>query len=320
MGLQPRPALVTFASMTRRPRLRSSVAALSAPRRLRPIRPAARLRRRTRRSNGTLPRGPAASRASRRQPDDHRQGRPGPPALLRHAPLRQRHVRLRELPPAGARLHRRPRARHRIDRRRRTRAARCRSTNVAYNASFGWADPAVRTLEAQMARADVQRASDRDGHAGHEAEIVRAASRRRPTTPLVSRGISRRSAPVSLDNIVQRDCRVRAHAASRPTRRSIAISIATIATAMSAGGHARHEAVLLGAARLQRLPWRLQPVGPGRRSAARRSREPALPQHRPVQPGRQGRVSGRRSRPDGRDAAAPADMGRFRAPTLRNIA
>ena len=46
-------------------------------------------------------------------------------------------------------------------------------TNVAYNASFGWADPSVRTLEAQMRVPLLNEHPVEMGLAGHEDEIVR---------------------------------------------------------------------------------------------------------------------------------------------------
>ena len=57
--------------------------------------------------------------------------------------------------------------------------------NVAYNASFGWADPSVRTLEAQIAVPMFNEHPIELGIAGHEAEIVQrfAIAGRRAVVP-----------------------------------------------------------------------------------------------------------------------------------------
>jgi cytochrome c peroxidase len=74
--------------------------------------------------------------------------------------------------------------------------------NVAYNVSFGWADPSVRTLEAQIAVPMFNEHPIELGIAGHEAEIVqRFASP--ADEPWFRAAFPADSQPVSLANIVR---------------------------------------------------------------------------------------------------------------------
>ena len=68
---------------------------------------------------------PEAARPGR-QPDERRQGGDRPAAVLRRAPIGQRHAVVLELPSPGARLQRRPRPTRRLDRASCTRATRRR--------------------------------------------------------------------------------------------------------------------------------------------------------------------------------------------------
>ena len=159
-------------------------------------------------------------------PMSGREGRPGATALLRHAALaqsdlacatchQQRHAftdgRARAIGSTGG-VH--PRSAMSL-------------TNAAYNVSYGWADPSLRTLEAQMQRAAAQRAPRRDG---------RCRARRRNRSPLsdgrrpgpIRRGISRRPVADAARTSSRRSPRSSARS-SRVTRRSIAISIVTTA-------------------------------------------------------------------------------------------
>jgi cytochrome c peroxidase len=75
-------------------------------------------------------------------------------------------------------------------------------TNVAYNSSFGWADPGLRTLEAQMSVPMFNQHPIELGIAGHESEIVRRFSTR-GDTPWFKAAFPHDSQPVSLENIVR---------------------------------------------------------------------------------------------------------------------
>jgi cytochrome c peroxidase len=75
-------------------------------------------------------------------------------------------------------------------------------TNVAYNSSFGWADPGSRTLEAQMAVPMFNEHPIELGIAGHEAEIVRRFSTR-ADTPWFKAAFRKDPQPVSIENMVR---------------------------------------------------------------------------------------------------------------------
>ena len=149
-------------------------------------------------------------------------------------------------------------------------------TNVAYNASFGWADPSTRSLEAQIAVPMFNEHPIELGIAGHEAEIVAAVRHAAPTSHGFAAAFPADAHPVSLENIV------RAIAAFERTLLSADSPFDRYLyrddrTRHQRSGGPRHEAVLLGACRLQRLPRRLQPLGPGDvqlRAAPRRSASP----------------------------------------------
>ncbi len=85
-----------------------------------------------------------------------------------------------------------------------TGAAHARSamslTNVAYNASFGWADPALRTLEAQIAVPMFNEHPIELGLKGHEAEVVRRFEGDAAAFRVAFPG---EGAPVTLPNIVK---------------------------------------------------------------------------------------------------------------------
>jgi cytochrome c peroxidase len=75
-------------------------------------------------------------------------------------------------------------------------------TNVAYNSSFGWADPSVRTLETQMAVPMLNEHPIEMGLAGREAEIVRRFDTR-DDRPWFAASFPRDPVPVSLSNIIK---------------------------------------------------------------------------------------------------------------------
>ena len=68
-------------------------------------------------------------------------------------------------------------------------------TNVAYNASLGWADPSLRTLEAQMAVPMFNEHPIELGLKGREAEVVVAF---RGAAPTIATGFARRSQAMRL--------------------------------------------------------------------------------------------------------------------------
>ena len=174
-------------------------------------------------------------------------------------------------------------------------------TNVAYNASFGWADPTLRTLEAQMAVPMFNEHPIELGLKGRE-------SRSRGAVRLASGGQDRASftrrfpampSPSDAPEYRQGDRGVRADARVRATRRSIAISIATTRARCPRRRLARHEGVLLEAAALRqnatarstcRGRWISTAPRKRARADARVSQHGALRRRRPR------RVSSNRSR------------------------
>jgi cytochrome c peroxidase len=75
-------------------------------------------------------------------------------------------------------------------------------TNVAYNSSFGWADPSLRTLEAQMSVPMFNEHPIELGIAGHEPEIVRRFATR-ADRPWFAAAFPGDPQPVSLGDIVR---------------------------------------------------------------------------------------------------------------------
>src|SRR3954452_22071 len=75
-------------------------------------------------------------------------------------------------------------------------------TNVAYNASFGWADPSARSLEAQIAVPMFNEHPIELGIAGDEAEIVRRFASP-ADEPWFRAAFPADPRPVSLENIVR---------------------------------------------------------------------------------------------------------------------
>ena len=100
-------------------------------------------------------------------------------------------------------------------------------TNVAYNASLGWADPTLRTLEAQMAVPMFNEHPIELGLKGREAEVVSRLSAQADDRAMFQRGVPRRCVSSDAGEHRQGDCGVRAHARVRRLTRSIAIFIAT---------------------------------------------------------------------------------------------
>jgi len=75
-------------------------------------------------------------------------------------------------------------------------------TNVAYNSSFGWADPGVRALETQMAVPMLNEHPIEMGIAGREAEIVGRFDTR-DDRPWFASSFPGDRSPVSLANIIK---------------------------------------------------------------------------------------------------------------------
>jgi cytochrome c peroxidase len=76
-------------------------------------------------------------------------------------------------------------------------------TNVAYNASLGWADRATRTLEAQMAVPMFNEHPIELGLKGREAEVMARLAADPDMTDRFRNAFPRESGPVSLDNAVK---------------------------------------------------------------------------------------------------------------------
>ena len=88
-----------------------------------------------------------------------------------------------------------------------TGAAHARSamtlTNVAYNASLGWADPTLRTLEAQMAVPMFNEHPIELGLKGREAEVVSRLSEQADDRAMFRAAFPDDMSPVTLANIVK---------------------------------------------------------------------------------------------------------------------
>jgi cytochrome c peroxidase len=88
-----------------------------------------------------------------------------------------------------------------------TGAAHARSTmtltNVAYNVTYGWADPRLRTLEAQMLVPMFNEHPIEMGMKGHEAQIVARFSADDAIAAAFGSAFPRDATPVSLQNIVK---------------------------------------------------------------------------------------------------------------------
>jgi cytochrome c peroxidase len=76
-------------------------------------------------------------------------------------------------------------------------------TNVAYNATFGWANPALRTLEQQMAVPMYNEHPIELGLRGHDAEIVARLSGDAELTAWFGTAFPGESSPVTMGNIVK---------------------------------------------------------------------------------------------------------------------
>ncbi len=194
--------------------------------------------------------------------------------------------------------------------------------NVAYNASLGWADPTLRTLEAQMAVPMFNEHPIELGLKGREAEVVarfdRGGRRSRP----VSRRVSRRRDSGDARQHRQGDRRVRAHArVGRLAARSVSLSRRQ---ERDVGRRAaRHEGVLLAASAVWGVPWVVQPVWAGgfrgRAEAWRDARSSCFTTRGSTTSTDAARIR-RSTAGSSTSPGAQTDMGRFRAPTLRNIA
>ena len=110
--------------------------------------------------------GCSPPQGSCRQSDDRREGAPRSTPVLRHAALGQRHLRVRVVPSAEALAFTDGRP-HALGSTGQPHARSAMSlTNVAFNASYGWADSRDADARGADGRADVQRAPDRNGHQG----------------------------------------------------------------------------------------------------------------------------------------------------------
>jgi cytochrome c peroxidase len=76
-------------------------------------------------------------------------------------------------------------------------------TNVAYNQTYGWADAGLRTLEAQMLVPMFNEHPIEMGIKGHEDRIVARLAADRATAASFARAFPREPAPVTLPNIVK---------------------------------------------------------------------------------------------------------------------
>ncbi len=76
-------------------------------------------------------------------------------------------------------------------------------TNVAYNASLGWADPTLRTLEAQMAVPMFNEHPIELGLKGREAEVVSRLSEQADDRAMFRAAFPDEASPVTLPNIVK---------------------------------------------------------------------------------------------------------------------
>jgi cytochrome c peroxidase len=76
-------------------------------------------------------------------------------------------------------------------------------TNVAYNVSYGWADSGLRTLEEQMLVPMFNEHPIEMGIKGHEPQIVARFSSNRADAVAFGAAFPREPAPISLENIVK---------------------------------------------------------------------------------------------------------------------
>ena len=189
-------------------------------------------------------------------------------------------------------------------------------TNVAYNPAFGWADPGVKTLEAQMLVPMLNEHPIEMGRPDGEDEIVAAVPTTRGDRPWFEAAFPGDRHPVSLDNIVR---------AIAAFERTLLSADSPFDRYLYRDDSAISESPLRGMKLffskrlgLQPVPCRLQPFGPGhfckRAAAAAHVLDTGLYDldGRGVYPGTDRGLMNVTKR--------PADMGRFRAPTLRNVA
>ena len=155
------------------------------------------------------------------------------------------------------------------------------------------------------------------GIKGNEAAIVARFASNRADAELFAGAFPGDALPVSLDNAVKAIASFERTltSAGSPFDRYL---YRDERDALDAGGETGHGAVLLGPSPLRPVPQRLQPVGPDpARSGCRRDRRSTIP-------GCTTSTAVVRTRQADRGifdvTHQPADMGRFRAPTLRNIA
>ena len=138
------------------------------------------------------------ARRARRQSHVGRSGRAREASLLRRPSVRQREHFLRFLPSSGARFYRRECAGDRVH----GRASRALA-NVAYNASFTWANPNLTRLEEQIRIPLLNENPVELGVAGNEGRVLatlRAAARYRA---LFARAFPEAAEPIALDNVIK---------------------------------------------------------------------------------------------------------------------
>ena len=167
-------------------------------------------------------------------------------------------------------------------------------TNVAYNVTYGWADPGLRTLEAQMLVPMFNEHPIELGLKGHEVEIVARFSSDQAMAAAFGSAFPDQPAP-ALRNIVK--------AIASFERTLVSADSPLIATCIATtqgderGGAARQGPVLLGGPRLQRVPCSVQHLRSDYVRARHASRT-AVPQYRSLQRQRAGCISAQRSGAD----------------------
>lgn len=188
--------------------------------------------------------------------------------------------------------------------------------NVAYNGAFNWADAATRSLEEQMRVPMFSPAPIELGLAGHEEEALRALAAEPRYPPLFAAAFPGEAAPIHLDNVIRAVATFERSLVSveSPYDRYVRGGDRDALTAAARRGMAAFFSSRLGCSECHRgvhlagnTTWFGRPRAPlefhntGLYNLGRGA-YPAIDRGRIEATGR------------------PADMGRFRAPTLRNIA
>ncbi len=190
-------------------------------------------------------------------------------------------------------------------------------TNVAYNASYGWADTAARTLEAQIAVPMFNEHPIEMGLKGNEAAVIARLASGAQDVKSFRDAFPEAAAPVTLDNVI----------------RAIAAFERTLLSANSPVDRYlyRDERTALGPAALRGMTLFFSDrlacaeCHAGFNLSGPTVHEGASPSAPTFHNTGLYDVDGRGAYPSGDrglidQTQRPADMGRFRAPTLRNVA